>query len=152
MSEILFFKTALHATLSNKKRVFFFTACCSHRVHMKTTDGDAKKNPKRLDGSCKTGFSGDKSLLLYLLCCWWCDPKVVGVHKSEVVPQRKSLAPSRTRRRGSARTSRRTRRQSHKQWLKDMNKDETRVGFPLDSVQRLSYGSRLHPLRGGSVG
>lgn len=76
-------------------------------------------------------FSGKKSLLLYLLCCWWCDPKVVGIHKSAAVPQQKSRAPSRTHRQGSTQTSRKTRHQSHKQWLKDIIKDETRTWFGL---------------------
>lgn len=136
-----------------KKGFFFFTACCSHRVHMKTTDGDAKKKTqKQRDGSWKTDFSGEKSLLLYLLCCWWCGPKVVGIDKSAAVHQQKSPAPSRTRRPGSARTSRRTRHRSHKQRLEDIIKGETRTWFPLDSVQRPSYGSRLRPPRGDSAG
>lgn len=110
------------------------------------------KKTKQLDGSWKIDFSGEKSLLFYLLCCWWCGPKVVGIHKGAVVPQQKSPAPSRTRRQGSAQTSRRTRYQSHKQWLKDIIKDETRTWFPLDSVKRPSYGSWLGPLHGASAG
>lgn len=99
---------------------------------MKTTDGDAKK---------KTGLwkmETDFFFFFYLLCCWWCGPKEVGIRKSAVVPQQKFPAPSRTHRRGSARTSRRTPHQSHKQWLKDIIKDETGTRFPLDSLKRLT--------------
>lgn len=90
--------------------------------------------------------------LFYLLCCWWCGPKVEGHRKGAVVTHQKSPRPNRTRHRGSARTSHRIRHQSHTQWLNDIIKGETRRAFHLDSNKHPSYGIQLRPLRGDNVG
>lgn len=104
---------------------------------------------KKKDG---TRISEAKSGSFYLLCCWWCGPKVEGHRKGAVVTQQKSPRPNRTRHQGSARTSHRTRHQSHTQWLNDIIKGEARWAFRLDPNKHPSYGIRLRPLRGDNVG